>query len=150
MFLSSAGPEGDSFFFMIDPRFKDAGKSIDYIPNSFCEEMDIIAGKRNGDEGDATTCLTRDLVPPCDIESNLIYTFTPVFHEDFMCGYLAFVNNVDLLDLSQIYNFTNKINRSLISLVHNLQLSELNIRLSELMEQDTLTRVKNRVISSDE
>jgi len=49
-----------------------------------------------------------------------------------------------MLEENSLFMFVNRTNRILVILKRNMQLTELNNKLSALMEQDALTKVKNR------
>lgn len=145
LFGSSSGPEGKSFFLMMDPLFKNIGKDMHYTPLSFSDEMDVFIAKYNGQVISDKTCKTAQLIPSLDeYEGNNVHIFTPIFLNDFICGYMVTTNSIHLLMDDKLYDFENKFNRILVSFKRNKQLNELNGQLSELMEQDSLTRVKNR------
>lgn len=134
-----------SYAAMLDPLLSDIGKDTEFPSYSFSETMDVVVSKNNGKSLPYQTVTRQDIVPGYqDCEGNQIYLLASFFLSDFVCGYLSFANNLDYLDNDIIYDITNRLVRILVSLQHNFQLSELNLKLSELMEQDTLTRVKNR------
>ncbi len=146
IFTSSVGSEGDSFCFMLDPLFANLGRDSEVFPaHSFCEEMDVIVARRDAKNCAVSKCKSRQLLPDFeDNNRNNIHIFSHIYYQNFICGYVVFSNSVNLLAHYKVYDFTNKIDRIIISLKRNMQLAELNNRLSELMEQDTLTKVKNR------
>lgn len=145
VFTRNDGIESGSFFMMIDPLIAGIGHNVEYTPHQFSDVMEVIVAKHNSKPLEIETCTTKLLVPELDkIPENFIHILVPFFIKDFMCGYFAFANNLELLNNYRLYEFINKVNQILIALKRNLTLNELNLRLSELMEQDTLTKVKNR------
>ena len=129
---------------MLDPNMEQFGHNFDYVPFKFSDTMHMAFGKLNGVEFDNCDVRTKDILPELKSEENLFHIVSIFFYEDMMCGYFVFTNLVDFLKDHLIYDFSNKMNRINTSLKRNLQLQELNNKLSELMEQDTLTHVKNR------
>ena len=137
--------EGGTFYMMLDPLFENIGNDQPLPTYQFSDEFDITTGKSNTIPTTATTVSRRLLIPECDITvENRIYTFIPIYYESFSCGYLAFGDALDAISEASLFLFNNRINRILMFLKRNVQLNELNNRLSELMDQDALTRVKNR------
>lgn len=145
VYANGAGPEGNSFFVMLDPNLKEFGHDFDYTPYEFCDTQYMAVGKCNGTVIPCCEIVTKDILPKMDaFDDNMYHIVSIFFHEDMMCGYFVFTNKFDIMKNQRAYDFSNKVNRITFSLKRNLQLNELNHKLSELMEQDTLTHVKNR------
>jgi len=140
------GSEDNSLFVMSDPVFADIGKEdAVYKPYSFNDNLDVVISRYYTKDLMVKECNRKQVVPGADqLPGNHIYLITNIFLLDFVCGYLVLADDMNYLRDYEFYNISNRINRVLISLKHNLQLSELNNKLSELMDKDTLTNVKNR------
>lgn len=137
--------EGPSFFMMADPELANIGKYSEYTPVQFCDVMDVMIAKYNSNILECTTCDRKQLVPYIEeAKENLVHLFSPFYLNDRLLGYIVCTNNSEILQSYKLYDLGNKIDQILVSLKRNLELNDLNQRLSELMEQDTLTRVKNR------
>lgn len=145
LYSNGIGLEGSLFCIMMDPLLENIGKDFNYSSYSYCDEMDVIYSNSLTDKVLISKCKTTKLVPYCnELKGNQLFIFSPLFFEDYICGYITICNTLSVIDNYQLYDYENKINRILVSYKRNMQLNELNLKLSELMEQDSLTRVKNR------
>lgn len=139
--------EGDSFHILIDPAF---GNSDNFIYNDcnyvFPEEMDVVVSKEDGVPSSEKSLKTANLIPGyTGTGSNHVYTFMALYPEELTCGYMVMRDNINYLQKNIFRDFSETITRSLESCLKNIQLNILNERLSELMQQDALTLVKNRI-----
>lgn len=139
--------EGNSFHILIDPAF---GNSDDFIYDDckyvFPDVMNVVASKEDGKPSLTPTIRTADLIPDYTGKgSNHIYTFMALYPEEQTSGYVVMRDNINYLQKNIFRTFSETITRSLESCLKNIQLNILNERLSELMQQDALTLVKNRI-----
>lgn len=145
IFNNSNGSEGDTFYIMLDPAFEDIGSDIPLPAYRFGDEFNVTVGKFRSVPTKAGKVSRKDIIPESDIiPENCLYTMVPLYYEAFLCGYIIFGDALASISAMDLYLFNNRVNRILMFLKRNVQLKELNIKLSELMDQDALTRVKNR------
>lgn len=146
-FSEQSGCEGDTFFCMLDARLsKIVERDISSIPPyTYAEEMDIAVSKRNGIPGEHGRIKTRELLPASeDDHKNHLYTFLPIYFESFVCGYMVFADKINWFLSTVFYQFEQSFASSIELYRRNVQVTELNKLQSRLMEQDPLTKVKNR------
>ena len=145
IFSGNTGSEGNTFYMMLDPIFENLGKDVTLPAFTYNNEFNVIIGKHDAIPSEAYRVSRNSLVPEEDLcEQNRLYVIVSLYYESFICGYLAFGDALNSILESDLYLFNNRINRILMFFKRNLQLTELNSMLSELMDQDALTRVKNR------
>ncbi|MBO4846169.1 MAG: diguanylate cyclase [Lachnospiraceae bacterium] len=145
MLAQSTGSEGSTFYIMMDPLFADLGKDVTLPEFKYSDEFDVVSGKNLGVLSTAKKVSRAQLIPDIDPEGeNRIYMIGQLHLDSFACGYLVFADDLKMLDENSLFMFVNRTNRILVILKRNMQLTELNNKLSALMEQDALTKVKNR------
>ncbi len=146
-FSERSGCEGDTFFCMLDARLSQiAEKDIHDIPRyTYAEEMDVAVSKMNRIPGTYGRIKTRDLLPALgDDHKNHLYTFLPIYFDFFVCGYMVFADRLSWFLSTAFYQFEQSFAFSIVLYKRNVQVTELNKLQSRLMEQDPLTKVKNR------
>lgn len=147
LFYTPMGQEGETFYIMMDPHIVDFSLSdIEGYPQfKYGDVMDTIVAKRNGQPISSGVIQTSQLLPDDDPEGpNCLYFFMPIFYETFVCGYIVLTNLAYWLRERYFQVCENRFNRALVSYRRNMQLTALNVKLSMLMEKDSLTFVKNR------
>lgn len=147
-FSEESGIEGDTFFCMLDPKLSMiAENDISGFPKyTFAEEMDVVVSKVNGQHMELERIKTKKLLPDAiDEKENHIYTFIPIYFETFVCGYMVFTDKIDWFFSRMYYKFERSCASSISLYRRNVQVTELNKKMSELMERDPLTKVKNRM-----
>lgn len=147
LFYEPKGQEGDTFYIMLDPHVVDFTLSDmeGYPQFKYGDVMDTIVAKRNGNPISAGVIPTSQLLPDSDAEGpNCLYFFVPIYYESFVCGYIVLTTPPVWLQERFFQVCENRFNRALISYRRNMQLTALNVKLSMLMEKDSLTFVKNR------
>ena len=150
LFYSPMGQEGDTFYIMMDPHVVDFTLSdIEGYPQfAYGELMDTVVAKRDGSPIATGVIPTSALLPKDasapDDDRNHMYFFVPVYYESFVCGYIVMADRPEWLKERFLNVVESRFNRALISYRRNMQLTALNVRLSMLMEKDSLTFVKNR------
>lgn len=145
IFTNNTGSEGSTFYMMLDPIFENIGKEIAFPQYTYSDIFNVATGKHDTIPTTATTVTRKSLIPESDLaEENKTYIFLSLYYESFSCGYMVFEDALAGIQDSDLFLFNNRINRILLFLKRNLQLTDLNNKLSELMDQDALTRVKNR------
>ncbi|MCR5800405.1 MAG: diguanylate cyclase [Lachnospiraceae bacterium] len=146
-FEKVSGRETESFYIMLDPSFEDiVADDISALPQyKYSKTMNVLVGKKNGESTTTRQFKTSELLPDYDAyDENHMYFFTPIYYESFVCGYIVMVDFIEWLKSMTLYLCENRLNRAVASFRRNLQLTLLNEKMSELMEKDSLTFVKNR------
>lgn len=147
-FSMQTGSEGDTFFCMLDPnlaRIADCDIA-DFPPFSYAEKMDVVVSKVKGQDLESRQIQTKELLPMLpDMPDNHIFTLLPIYIETFVCGYMVFVDKIDWFLSKLYYRFEQTFSTSIALYRRNMQVTELNNKLSEIMEKDPLTNVKNRI-----
>lgn len=144
---SSNRGEGDSFHVLINPAFKEFEYyEYDSSESVFPAVMDVIVSKEDGIPYMDNTFKTQNLIPGYrGAGINHVYTFLTVFPQECPYGYIVMRDNLNYLNETIFREFAESFSRSLESCQKNIQLSILNEKLSELMQKDALTSVKNRI-----
>lgn len=146
-FSEQSGCEGSTFFCMLDSRLSQIAESdVSSLPQyTYAEEMDIVVSKIKGKPGNHGRIATKELIPALEDDyDNHLYTFLPLYFQSFVCGYMVFTDKIEWFLSNAFYKFEQSCAASILLYRRNVQVTELNEKLSELMEQDSLTKVKNR------
>lgn len=148
VFYPSNGREGKTFYILMDPNFKElAYKDIKEMPTfSFADNMNVIVAKENGTPVLKTECSTEEVIPGyTETTTNHMYVLMPVYMEQYVYGYMVMTDSLEYFEDMFYLKLAKQFREDLIVYRKNLQLIELNSKLSELMQKDALTGVKNRV-----
>lgn len=146
-FYETHGCEGENFYLMLDTAFtKMSEKNLDDIPKyQFADKMTVVIGKTDGIPSKQNVIDTSQLIPDYTGEGpNHSYFIIPIYYESYVCGYMVFVDRLFWLTSKTFIRFENHMTQAIIVYRRNVQLTYLNNVLSELMEKDPLTSVKNR------
>lgn len=148
LFYSSNGREGDTFYFMLDHYFVNTSAIInfnEYEKYTFSDRMDTIIAKYEGKSVPIKSIPTKELIPGYSHSGkNRIYMFTPLFYENFVCGYIVFTDKLDWIKNDKFIDLSSVLKNAFITNRRNMELTALNLQLSAIMEKDSLTNVKNR------
>ncbi|MCR5339093.1 MAG: GGDEF domain-containing protein [Lachnospiraceae bacterium] len=143
------GQEGNPFFMFIDPALGRLGEcSIEEMPkHTISEKLDMLVGKF-GDVHYETMSLNVKKNPLPDLPDdgkNHMFVFMPLFVHSFVCGYMVMSDNMVNFEKTHYETFHSAMNNNLETYVKNLKLSALNDKLSDLLNKDPMTGVRNRV-----
>lgn len=153
LFLSSNGREGNTFYILMDPNFKDLSyKKIEDMPAfAMSKNMEVIVAKEDGNPVLDTECVISNLIPRLsDNMKKHMYVFLPMYIEQYVYGYIVMADNIQYFGEMFYYKLAKQFREDLIVYRKNLQLHELNSKLNELMNTDALTGVKNRAAYENE
>ena len=142
------GQEGGTMAILFDPRIKDFSTvDIAFLEKySFNNKMNIMFAKFNNKIVTEEYMDIRQLIPwSDDYGDNHMYVFSPIYYESFVCGYSVIADRIDWIKDISYNTVETRFRRGLISYRRNMQLADLNAKLSEIMEKDPLTAVKNRI-----
>lgn len=147
LLYGESGSEGNTFYIMFDPVLEKIGeKEESLLPRfSLDESYLVLCGKKDGIPVTSEMVNCSQIIPDyTGTGANTIYLIANLHYEDLMCGYFVSgtdAENIRNLDFS---NYQTRLDRSFFTYIKNLQLNTLNKKLADLMEQDSLTHVKNR------
>lgn len=148
VFMEKNPVEGDTVHFLMDPSFESvAHEGVVKMPKfQYTDYMQVIVSKEDGVMNNAKYCSNSELIPGYNGErpGNLLYLFTPLYIETYVFGY--FVLKKD--NLSNIYWDFHEYSDCLLNAFKyyktSIELTALNDRMSDLMQTDALTSLKNR------
>ncbi len=148
-FYENDGQEGNPFFVFIDPNLGKLGEcEIEELPKyTYSDHMDMLIGKYKKTHYEARSINIREqLLPelPQDGEEHM-YVFLPLYVKSFVCGYMVMSDEIPYIEKNIYEDFQSSMNNILETYVKNLKLSALNDRLSDLLNKDPMTGVRNRV-----
>lgn len=149
-FESFDGAEGETFYLLMDSNARKLSESdamLSLLPKfTYNSEMDVIIGKTKGKKVKDRVFQTQNLVPDYnDSDENHTYMFIPLYFESYLFGYAVFCDKISWFNKINFFKFEKMFMQALILYRRNVQLADLNNKLSELMEKDPLTCVKNRI-----
>lgn len=143
----SAGSEGDTFYILFDPVMEKIGeKEESLLPRfSLDREYLVVCGKKDKIPVESERVNRTEIIPDYKgTGANTIYLIGNLHYEDLMCGYFAMGINAKNIRSTDFGNYQTRLDRAFFPYIKNLQLVTLNKKLADLMEQDSLTHVKNR------
>jgi len=148
-FYESDGVEGNPFYICMDPEFARLSElETDNLPEfKYGSHFIMLVGK-NGDNKYNTTQydLADGLIPyEKTDEVNHIYVFQPIYYQSFAGGYMIMADNLQYFGDKKYEFMHSHFNRILDQYKKNMQLTNLNNKLSMLMNTDALTSTKNRM-----
>lgn len=139
--------EGNTFYIMFDPVLEKIGeKEESLLPRlSLDQEYFVVCGKKNNVPSISEKVNRSDIIPDDPRTGpNSIYLIGTLHLEDLICGYFIMGSTAKNIRESDFPNYKTRIDRAFFTYIKNLQLNTLNKKLADLMEQDSLTHVKNR------
>ena len=146
-FYARDGQEGNPFYIFINPLIEKLGEceTKDLPKFTISDTYDMLVGKNGSVHYDGERRSISDgLIPDPGPGEDHIYVFMPLYIDTFICGYMVMADNLNYFEKNIYYNFKFSLNRILGTYAMNLKLTSLNDRLSELINRDPMTLVKNR------
>ena len=147
-FYAWNGQEGNPFYIFINPMLEKLGEceTADLPRFTLPDTYDMLVGK-NGKVfyEEERRSVSDGLIPDPGPGDDHIYVFMPLYIDTFICGYMVMADNLSYFEKTVYSNFKSSLNRILSTYRMNLKLTALNDRLSELLNRDPMTLVKNRV-----
>ncbi len=139
--------EGDTIHMLIDPSFENiAHEGVAKMPRfTYTDYMQVLVSKEDGEINNAKFCKNSELIPGYkEREGNLLYIFLPLFVETYSFGYVVLKRK----DFSKIrwdfHEYEDCFLNSFKYYKTNIELTALNDKMSDLMQTDALTSLKNR------
>ena len=141
------GEDIETVHILFDPLFENIIQDEtkverhDYYPDI----MHVLVSKADGIETNISKIAKKDLIPGyTGTGDNEIYVFMPLFLDSYVCGYMI-MGGTDYAIKKWIYHdYVTCLNTSIGYYQTTIQLTTLNDKLSELMQTDALTSLKNR------
>ena len=143
------GYETSEFHIYLNPQYKDLlyldPDENGVITENYYPEMDVLVAKTNGVLSKDKTFKSKDLFIGYTGEGEgKTYIFAPIRVMSRVAGYLVMgYSQNSFLDM-RFFAFTNYLSRTMEKFQDNIKFVKLNEKLSELMQKDALTSVKNR------
>ena len=138
----------ENYYVLFDPTIERiATEEPEELPKfQYANKMQVVVAKKNGKplRVDYTICKT-EIVPEYDGEGdNEIYFVMPLYIDTFVVGYFVMTQSPSGMRDWVYQEYESCFIQSLTYYKTNLRLAALNDKLSELMQKDALTSLKNR------
>ncbi len=151
-FNKNIGHEGPVFYWLLDSKVSELGElNVGERPKfEYASRMDVVMGRDNGNfAASATDVGIKELLPEYyqykDERENTVYVLQPSYLDGIIYGYSVFGMNLMFFEETYYYSFHERLIRTLEAYKKNLQLTNLYDKLADLMHDDPLTHVRNRV-----
>ena len=147
LICNTPGGEGNTFYMTFAPFLEKVGdKEENELPKlSLDDSYLVVAGKKDGVPVNSDNVDRKTVVPGYTGEGdNSVFLITMLRSDDLICGYLIMGMDPYEIRRNDLYDYQGRIDRAFFTYIRNLQLNTLNKKLADLMEQDSLTHVKNR------
>jgi len=149
-FYDNVGFEGEVFYLNIDPMIAQiARKEPSELPAyKMANKLDVLLGREQNYKCFSETVDTREIIPDYykykEYRPNSVYIICPFYYKTFVCGYTVLGYKKGFFDDDFYFDMRERMRRALENYKKNLQLAELYDQLSDLMQEDPLTHVRNR------
>ena len=146
LFYNTQEEEGGTFYIILDSDLARLADD-DFVPPDFKygNDMTVVVGKKDGVPVKTENFKRSVLIPDYEEEGrNMIYCFCVIYYRTYCCGYVVMSQDCFTPKDHTEHRYKSRIMRAMGSFELNLELVKLNDKLATLMEQDTLTKVKNR------
>lgn len=137
---------GDTYHIVLEPIYE---KDV-YNPNrrlsnkGYSRKMDAIFSIENGNISRYENFDAKEIAPGAAEGSNKLYISMPLHDRGFNLGYFVFCDGFEKLgNYNRSFLYVSRLSMILSKYRQNLSLLNLNQRLLELTETDSLTHVKN-------
>lgn len=147
-FTGNTAYEGDNLAICMDPTyFNNVSSGLSLLKKGYRDELEMICGTENKVALPKRMFLARELYPGYDGEADgaHVYLFISLHTQQRAMGYVAFKDHDQVLDSYRLYTWGRHLNQYLEQARRNIQLEELNEKLTEMSVTDGLTGVYNRM-----
>lgn len=149
-FYATVGEETEDFHIYLNPQYKNLeymnvqGKeSTDAYYNPL---MDVIGARTDGVISTQKVLITKELLLGyTGSGKGKIFIFNPLRIEKAVVGYMIMGYTETAFENRKYVEFSGRLNKTFEKYQSNIKLARLNEKLTELMQKDSLTNVKNRV-----
>ncbi|MBO4310623.1 MAG: GGDEF domain-containing protein [Lachnospiraceae bacterium] len=147
-------PDIQTVYIMIDPMIERiAHEEVEKLPVAkYSDKMQVVVARKNG-VGIKTDYMMpkKQVIPEYNgTEEGEIYFLMPLFIDSFVVGYFVMVYTESGVRDWVYWEYESCITQSLSHYKTNIRLTALNDKLSELMQTDALTSLKNRTAYENE
>lgn len=147
VFFRDGAPQSDTFYMMVNPAFdKVAYDNGNNLPkHEYSNMMQVILAKEDGKLVDEAFCRTGDFIPGyAETDTNRVYCTFSLYISDYAFGYFVMGYKPGSNAFMIYPNWTKCIHKAFRQYKTNIQLTALNDKMTELMQTDALTSLKNR------
>jgi len=151
-FNNNIGHEGPVFYWLLDSKVAKLGElNVGDEPKfEYASRMDVVIGRDSGGHVASVTDVgIKELLPEYyqykDSHDNTVYILLPSYLDGIMYGYSVFGKKDMFFEDEYYYSFHERLICTLEAYKKNLQLTNLYDKLADLMHDDPLTHVRNRV-----
>lgn len=140
--------EGDEVYFcLVENFFSSVRGGVNLQQQGYTEQMELIAGLKDGLPLERCMFHVKDLVPGYDKEApgGRIYVFLPLYSVEGCYGYALFGEEMPMMYNYSIYNWSRSVVQNLNRVRQNIIVEQLNSQLERLSVTDGLTGVYNRL-----
>lgn len=146
----TTGEEGDDFHIYVNPQYKDLvylnATGLEFAGQYYAEVMDVLASKTDGIINYERTMNTKELFLGYRSEGKRkTYVFCPLRIDQSAIGYMVMGHSRNGFADKKYIDFVGRLDKTMEKYQGNIRLALLNDKLSELMQKDALTSVKNRI-----
>lgn len=139
--------EGDTVHILIDPSFETiANEGIIKMPKyKIPDYTQVLVSKEDGIINNFKFCKNSELIPGyTQREGNLLYILMPLYIDTYAFGYFV-MRRSDLKNITwDFHEYSDCLLNSFKCYKTNIELTALNDKMSDLMQTDALTSLKNR------
>lgn len=139
--------EGETMHILLDPSFESVARDgIDKMPKyTYTDYMQILVSKEDGEMNNDKFCKNSELIPGYrQRPGNRMYIFMPIYIETYVCGYMV-MRAYDIGNINwDFHEYIDCILNTIKYYKTNIELTTLNDKMSDLMNMDALTSLKNR------
>lgn len=140
--------ETNSFHVVLDEKYRAniiAMKS-EFYPEGYSDSLDVVFSKERGVESDGFIMKRSELVPfDSSFEENRFFIFVPLHEYADTFGYMVLCDELKQINTkNDLRKYSERMSVAFGRLLQSLRLSDLNKKLLELSQTDSLTHVKNR------
>lgn len=139
---------GDSFQVVLEPLYEKGifNSERKLRTTGYSRIMDVVFSMDNGNVIYNNNFESRKLLPQdLKTDKNRVHIFVPLHEKESNFGYAVLSDDITRVgNYNHIFTFVSRFSAALAKYKQNLSLSNLNSRLLEITETDSLTHVKNR------
>lgn len=148
--FTTQGEEGDDFHIIVNPEYVKLvyadQDNVNDIMQGFSPVMDVLASKTYGNVNPDTQFDRKNMFPGYTGEgTSSTFVYTSIRIGANCIGFVAMTYSQGGFDGKKFNDFGGRINKILEIYQMNIKLTLLNDKLSELLQKDSLTNVKNRI-----
>lgn len=140
--------EGKEFYIcLVDNFFSSLLGGEPLREEGYSEIIDVIYGRKDGEESSRYSMECECIVPCYDTaeKDSKLYVMLPLYGEEGTYGYVVFGSEVNTMYDYSMYSWVRHMNMNLRHVRRGVVMNEMNNKLENLSNTDTLTGVYNRL-----